>query len=66
MPKVMDCPFFKWEEGMKLHCEAGVLDFGDKSSRQAYTDKYCANLQGYCQCSLADCLNQKYEREDKK
>lgn len=50
---------------MRLHCEAGVLDFGDKFTRTDYTEDYCANLQGYCRCSLADCLAKKYEREGK-
>ncbi|MEG1564290.1 MAG: hypothetical protein RR365_11285 [Bacteroides sp.] len=65
MPKAIQCPYFKWEQNKKLHCEAGIINFEDDITRETYTNEYCANVQGYDRCTLADFLTKKYERKGK-
>lgn len=58
------CPFFKWDEKMAVHCEAGVARFPDRTSIQAYSRDYCANLEQWRECSLAAALLAHYDRKE--
>lgn len=56
------CPFFSWDEKRKVHCEGGGAGFSDKGTYADYTDRYCASVQGWKQCSLAVALLEYYDR----
>ena len=58
------CPFLKWDEKLKVHCEGGCVAFPDRDAYAEYTGRYCANVPGWQGCSLAASLMQYYERTD--
>lgn len=60
----VQCPFFKFERGMKLHCEGGVVCFLTARHRCEYLEKYCANLEGHKKCSIADEVYKEYEKNE--
>ena len=62
MPRVFECPFFKWEERRRIHCEAGVLDFMSSEAFRDYCDKLCGNNPGWKGCTLAQSLGMEYEK----
>lgn len=61
--KTYICPFFKWDEKMKVHCEGGRVDFPDQSARGDFLDRYCAG-QDWGSCAIARLMLQYYERRD--
>lgn len=63
MPLTYACPYWKWEEKMCSHCEMAVLKFPSAEARREYTSKYCASVEGWCNCSIAKMLNEGYEKE---
>lgn len=62
MPRTWACPFWKWEEGLKVHCAGGRMDFTDRAGREDYISRYCANSSGWKDCTVADNLCRGYER----
>lgn len=57
------CPFFKWDEKRKVHCEAGVIAMPLPELHQ-YMDDYCANHPGWKRCPLAESLGSYYDRQE--
>lgn len=62
--KTFVCPFFKWDERLRVHCEGGHLAFRDRPETEDYIDRHCADLEGWKGCSLAGSLLRYYERTD--
>lgn len=58
------CPFFKWDEPCRIHCEGGRQVFPDRVTARRYAGRYCANMPGWKACSLADSLLDYYEGEE--
>ncbi len=58
------CPFFKWDEKYKVHCEGARLVFPDKETEWEYTGSYCAGKNGWKNCSVAESLLKYYDRGD--
>lgn len=56
------CPFFKWDERKKVHCEGGVVALPVPELRR-YMDRYCASLEGWKGCPLANALWEYYDRQ---
>ena len=56
------CPFFRWDEKKKLHCEAGCAVFPSVGALKEYSGAYCANVPGWRKCTLAAHLESLYER----
>ena len=66
MPIIMQCPFYKKDESLKLHCEGGVLKFPDADARSEYVLGYCANNYCWRKCPIAHCLENYYFRKEEK
>lgn len=64
MPVVIQCPFFKKENGLKTHCEGGVVIHPDREARKDFIFGLCASEYCWNQCSIAKSLNRYYERID--
>ena len=62
MPKTWCCPYWKWEDGLRVHCEAAKLTFSSADEREAYINRYCAAVPGWADCTIAKFINSKYER----
>ncbi len=58
------CPFFRWDERERISCEGGRMDFPDRMALTEYADRYCANVQGWKSCTMAEGLLRYYERMD--
>lgn len=56
------CPFFKWDEYNKVHCEGGVISLPVLELRE-HMDRYCSNLEGWKDCQLAKALNEHYDHQ---
>lgn len=61
--RLFQCPFFKWDELQKLHCEAAVVTIPARELQQ-YMDRYCASLPGWKTCPLASALLHHYDLEE--
>lgn len=57
------CPFFKWDEKQRVHCEGGTITMPDKQAYKAYIDQYCSSC-GWGGCSMSATLMDYYERQD--
>lgn len=57
------CPFLKWDEKQKIHCEGGCVSLQDPETYAEYTDRYCANVPGWESCTIASALTKYYERK---
>lgn len=55
------CPFFKWDECRKVHCEGGVVSL-PKGEFTGFVERYCACLSGWKKCPLAVALEAYYDR----
>lgn len=64
MPKTWCCPYFSWEDGLTLHCEGGCLRFNDAAERRSYVYRYCADVPGYQECTIAQNITKRYERSE--
>lgn len=64
MPKTICCPFWKWDAGKSMSCEGCRMDFPDDDTKRDYTERYCASLEGWENCSIAGALLKFYERTD--
>lgn len=60
--KTWACPFFKWDEKQKVHCEGGVVSLWPKTYDD-YTNAYCASVENWQKCSLAVYLVRQYDKE---
>ena len=58
------CPYLKWDEKLKVHCEGGCVSFPDRTAYEEYTGRYCANVPGWKSCTLASSMSKFYERTD--
>ena len=38
--KTFVCPFFKWDERLRVHCEGGCLSFHDRPEAEDYIDRH--------------------------
>ena len=56
------CPFFKWDEKGKTHCEGGCMSMPDKKSYSDYADRYCGDIHGWKSCTFAAALLKYYDR----
>lgn len=61
--KTFLCPFYSWDEKMKIHCEGGKVLFKDRESAKEYIDRYCAG--DWRKCTVAGSLLRYYERAEK-
>lgn len=64
MGKTYECPFYKWEEKLSVHCELADVRFPDKPTRDEYLGRYCSSISGWSGCSLAKSMGLYYERKD--
>ena len=64
--KTWACPFFKWDEKLRIHCEGGRLALPDQAALRDYAGRYCASADGWRQCSFAGVLLRHYEKADGK
>lgn len=58
------CPFLKWDERLKIHCEGGCAAFPDRETYAEYTARFCACTDGWKRCTLASSMLRYYERTD--
>ena len=56
VPKTWMCPFWCWEDHLKLHCDGAALGFKSPQARQEYIGRYCANNPGWEGCPIAKAL----------
>lgn len=57
------CPFFRWDERQKVHCEGGAVCLPVPELRR-YMDRYCSSLQGWRDCPIAKSLEEYYDRKE--
>lgn len=58
------CPFYKWDERLKIHCEGNRIAFHDQKGIQDYANQHCASPSGWKNCSIAKSLLEYYERKE--
>lgn len=56
------CPYFKWDEREKVHCEGGVVNLPIQELRR-YMDRHCSSAKGWEECPIARSLNEYYDRK---
>lgn len=61
---MMQCPFYKRDSYLKLHCEGGSLKFPDADARSEFVLGYCANNYSWRKCPIAHCLENYYFRKE--
>ncbi len=59
--KAWACPFYRWDEKYKIHCEGCVLAVRDRKALLAYADRFCASVPGWESCPVAHHLVRRYE-----
>lgn len=64
MPLIMQCPFFRKNDSLKLLCEGGTIKFPDKDARKDYLTDYCANSINWHKCTICRNLENYYERKE--
>lgn len=64
MPRTWSCPFWSWEDGHRVYCEGCRLDFKAKDARDDYVSRYCANVPGWENCTIAQELLRLEERHE--
>lgn len=57
------CPFFKWDERRKIHCEGGVVAL-PRAELGRYADRYCGSLTGWRECPIAMGLSAYYDKKE--
>lgn len=63
--KTFACPFFLWDEKLKIHCEGGCrVVFRDRTGAMEYIDLHCGDVKGWEDCSVAKSLLRYYDRLD--
>lgn len=63
MPRTMQCPYLTYCKGYCVHCEAGVLRFTGYREWDGYTRKFCADINGWKSCVLAQVKEEEYAGE---
>lgn len=63
MPILIQCPFFKGEKGLRLHCEGGTVRSPDSVYRRELLMNYCASAEGWRKCTIAKNLDAFYDRQ---
>lgn len=58
------CPFFTWDEKLKVHCEGGLVKFPDRKTLTGYADRHCSSENGWKNCSVARAMLEYYERKE--
>ena len=58
------CPFFKWDERLRIHCEGGRQVYPDRQAARDYAQRYCTHMEGWKCCSVAENLLRYYERTE--
>lgn len=61
--KTWICPFFRRDEKMRIHCEGGGVDLPERATFLEYANRYCANLEGWKDCSIAAQMLRYYEQK---
>lgn len=66
--KCWTCPFFAWDDMLRVHCEGGSrIAFPDKQAAREFMNTYCAGKgNGWKQCGIASALLRYYERQGDK
>jgi len=62
VPKTWACPYWRWEDKLKVCCEGCSMKFRSVEARENYIDQYCANVPGWEGCPVAVSLGRDYER----
>lgn len=57
------CPFLRWDEKLKVHCEGGGVSLPDRETFSGYVERFCACPDGWRACSIAAALLQYHEKE---
>lgn len=57
MARCYQCPFYKWNTAEVIYCEGGKISMGDKESQSSFVKKFCADAEGFRQCSIAQTLS---------
>ncbi len=64
--RAWQCPFFRWDERRKVHCEGGsAISMPDAASFRAYISRHCSSHQGWHSCSIAVQLSSYWDRVDR-
>lgn len=59
------CPYYTFDEKLCVHCEQGSrVKFKDTKTLAQYEREYCASMDGYLRCSIAQALEQEYEEKE--
>lgn len=51
--RIWSCPYYKWDDKLRIKCECGRLDFPARKSLERYADRYCSSVEGWSRCTLA-------------
>lgn len=57
------CPFFRWDERKKVHCEGGVVCLPVPELHR-YMDRHCSSGEGWKDCPIARALAEYNERKE--
>ena len=63
--RAWQCPYFRSDKKHCVHCEGGRLKFKSATVLSAYADRYCDNITGWQDCTLAKNLTTYYEDNQK-
>lgn len=63
MPRTMQCPYLTYCKGYTVYCEAGTLRFTGYGTWDDYTRRFCADIDGWKRCTLAQAKGREYEAE---
>ena len=55
-------PYFAWDAKRVIKCEAGRITFPDYAAEKDYAMRFCASVEGWPSCSLAESMNRFYDR----
>ncbi len=58
------CPFFRWDEKLRVVCDAGKVNFPDGVAKREYANEFCGSVKGWESCTMAAMLVHYYDRED--
>ena len=61
MPKLICCPYYKYERGGNIVCEGKVRRFRKGERRRAHIRRYCGSLEGWRGCPHAQAMERFYE-----
>lgn len=60
--RVWMCPYYRFDDRLKVKCDAGTIKFPDRYAIVKFADDYCGNLPGWEKCPLAMCMNDYFDR----